>query len=107
MRRALMATGLVLLLGTACTADPSATTTSGAATRLAWGDCPRQVDISITAGHRCGVLIVPVLRGRPGSATLGLEVVQVWPGERADEHQVALSVGFNYGEPAHEPGTMA
>lgn len=73
---------------------------------IAWHECADQIEIALTTEHRCGTLTVPLDRGAQDGDTLGLAVVQVWPTAGVDGEEVALSVGFNFGEPMQPPGDM-
>lgn len=73
---------------------------------LGWTQCPSEFAVTVVGRHRCGTLTVPVDHDNPTGPSLGLEVIHVFP-EGDDSADVALSVGFNLGEPAQEPGLMA
>lgn len=73
---------------------------------LAWHECPDNVTLAVTTKHRCGTLTVPVDRDDPGAGTLDLAVFEAWPARGAETDEVAITLGFNFGEPKHDPGTM-
>lgn len=99
----LVLTGALLLMTAGCTSDQQPRDTRPA---VAWTECPSQIEIAMTGKHRCGSLHVPVDDASPGQ-TLELDVLEVWPTDRQRTREVAVSVGFNFGEPAQEPGLMA
>jgi hypothetical protein len=116
---AVLAAGTMLVVA-GCDQGGEPPASDDAAVGLAWQECAGEVAIQFTARHRCGVLTVPLDHGDTGGSSLGLEVVQVWPpsdpGSTTDsdpstdsdtDPDIALSVGFNAGEPAQEPGLMA
>ncbi|MFQ6173291.1 hypothetical protein ACK8HX_16945 [Oryzobacter sp. R7] len=115
MRRTLVAAALVVLSAGACSpgdppGDPAGERPrdpSSSGPRLSWQECPGQVTISVTTPHRCGTLTVPVDHRDAEGPVLGLEVVQAWPVGEEPPAEAAASVGFNAGEPAHEPGLMS
>jgi pimeloyl-ACP methyl ester carboxylesterase len=114
MRRTLVAAAAVLLALTACDAGersepPGAGPEESGNVKpgLSWGECPGGVAVALTAKNRCGTLTVPVDHRAPGPPALSLDVVQIWPASDEQATDVAVSVGFNFGEPAQAPGLMA
>ena len=100
--------GLLLLAGCSGSA-PDDRDSAPSDFGVAWHECPDEVAIALSSEHRCGTLTVPVDHSDRGGPTLGLQVVQVWPSGdavRRDDEEVALSVGFNFGEPRQPPGDM-
>ena len=73
---------------------------------LAWHECADEVEIAFTTKHRCGTLTVPLDHEVPEGRTLDLAVVEASPPGGSDGDSVAISVGFNFGERKHAPGSM-
>lgn len=106
---AVLAAGVMLAVA-GCDVGSAPPASDDAALGLVWQECAGEVAIQFTARHRCGALTVPTDHGDAGGSSLRLDVVQVWPpsdDDAAAGSDVALSVGFNFGEPAQEPGLMA
>lgn len=98
--------GMLLLAGCSdsSTSPPDA---AYAEPGIAWHECPADVAITLTTEHRCGTLSVPVDHQDSSGASLALEVLEVWPTAGNDGGEVALSVGFNFGEARQPSGDMA
>lgn len=105
MKALVLVVTAALLLG-ACEAGPRPEPAADVGSRLDWGECDEGIAVSMSGRHRCGTLTVPAVRGA-AEATLELGVLQVWPPEASASDSVALSVGFNFGEPPQEPGMVA
>lgn len=74
---------------------------------LAWHACPDRIGLTVTTKHRCGTLTVPLDHDDPKAGTLDLAVFQAWSAEGATStDEVAITLGFNFGEPKHDAGTM-
>lgn len=73
---------------------------------LTWHECAGDVEIAFTTEHRCGTLTVPLDHDDQGGRTLDLAVVEASPAKGRDTDEVAISVGFNFGERKHPPGSM-
>lgn len=97
---------VALLLG-ACGWNDKPADGDKAGSGLVWGACPDEVAITLTARHRCGTLTVPVDHQDPSDDTLTLDVLEAWPASDTQATDVAVAVGFNFGEPAYDPGGMA
>ena len=98
--------GGLLLVGCSATEpgdpDPAPANKLG----LEWHGCPDEIDLSLSTEHRCGTLTVPRDHAGDADTRLDLQVLEVWPDDGVGDDEVALSVGFNFGEPRQPPSDM-
>lgn len=106
MRTALGITLACVLLGGCQGTDSGDRDEMPAQLGLAWHECADEVEIAFSTAHRCGTLTVPVDHDDPTGSTLDLAVVEASPPNDQRNEEVAISVGFNFGERKHAAGSM-